>query len=543
MNSLTDTISDQTGILATDVTAPVTVLPDTTEVTQPTDTTTPTTTNEGVTPPVVTEDSTTLGITPGFGNIEAAPLGTLSDGVAAGEQGGKGAGEDTGVLPESISMQTATDVQTPTDLASGNPDGVTPPDTDGLPPLGTTPSDNPTEVQLPADLSTSPLPPVETGVQVLEVSPPEGWRPVDDGGVETLDFWSDLAKWWEQHLKDARNLANEEIKQRVEVAHQTGDNNAVPAVMAEEIVKGYIIQNLDKLGDGAVNDLSNIINNVNSKLNPTAQLEFYRQLGTQMYDLQSGMKNENDVDIWITGVNNLLADLSNSSQAAKQQSSDDGWTNLWSSSQEKLTIPFIHEREMRSLAANYGYGIMLGIPNEEINSCNVFAAYVENAINSSSSPREAMDDVAKNFANFGNTWSGGWAKPQNAPIRLGDSSGFRDEFKDDVGTGGGNGDQAHHVVGAMKAGFFEGSLGIGDGTGTMNTWESIAGLRNIFGKEDGISNADLQINSVAGPIGANLQGYTTQNFSLFGGATYGYSVPQAEAAKFIGGQLRSGLCQ
>ena len=32
-----DTISDQTGILATDVTAPVTVLPDTTEVTQPTD--------------------------------------------------------------------------------------------------------------------------------------------------------------------------------------------------------------------------------------------------------------------------------------------------------------------------------------------------------------------------------------------------------------------------------------------------------------------------------------------------------------------------
>jgi hypothetical protein len=32
----TDTISDQTGILATDVTAPVTVLPDATNVTQPT---------------------------------------------------------------------------------------------------------------------------------------------------------------------------------------------------------------------------------------------------------------------------------------------------------------------------------------------------------------------------------------------------------------------------------------------------------------------------------------------------------------------------
>ena len=62
----TDTISDQTGILATDVTAPVTVLPDTTEVTQPTDTTTPPSTDEGVTPPVATEDSTTLGITPGL---------------------------------------------------------------------------------------------------------------------------------------------------------------------------------------------------------------------------------------------------------------------------------------------------------------------------------------------------------------------------------------------------------------------------------------------------------------------------------------------
>jgi hypothetical protein len=48
----TDTISDQTGILATDVTAPVTVLPDTTEVTQPTDTFTPTTTDKGVTPPI-----------------------------------------------------------------------------------------------------------------------------------------------------------------------------------------------------------------------------------------------------------------------------------------------------------------------------------------------------------------------------------------------------------------------------------------------------------------------------------------------------------
>jgi predicted dienelactone hydrolase len=73
-------------------------------------------------------------------------------------------GEDTGVLPESISTQTTTDIQIPTDLASGNPDGVTPPDTGTLPPLGTIPSDNPTEVQLPADLSTSPLPPVETGV-------------------------------------------------------------------------------------------------------------------------------------------------------------------------------------------------------------------------------------------------------------------------------------------------------------------------------------------------------------------------------------------
>jgi hypothetical protein len=74
-----DTISDQTGILATDVTAPVTVLPDTTQVTQPTDTTTPPSTDEGVTPPVVTEDSNTLGITPGFGNIEATPLGTMGD--------------------------------------------------------------------------------------------------------------------------------------------------------------------------------------------------------------------------------------------------------------------------------------------------------------------------------------------------------------------------------------------------------------------------------------------------------------------------------
>ena len=530
------------------------MLPDTTEVTQPTDTTTPPSTEEGVTPPVVTEDSNTLGITPGFGSIETTPLGSVEgQGLGAGDEGrGTGdegleigdMGQETGVLPESISTQTSTDVQTPTDLSTGTlPDGVTPPETGTLPPLGTTPSDNPTEVQLPTDLSSSPLPPIETGVQPLEVAPPEGWRPANDGGVETLDFWDDLAKWWEEQLENARSLAQDEIKQRVEVAHQTGDGNSVPAVMAEEAVKGYIIQNLDKLGDGAVNDLSNIIDNVNSKLNPTAQLSFYRQLGTQLYDLQSGIRNENDVDKWITDVNSLLADLSNSSQAATQQSSDEGWTNLWSSSQERLDILFPSQREMRSLAVNYGYGIMLGIPNEEVNSCNVFAVYAENAINTSSSPQEAMDDIAENFANFGNTWTGGWAKPQNAPIRLGDSSGFRDEFKDDVGAGGGNGDQAHHVAGAMKAGFFEGSLGTGNGTGTMNTWESLAGLRNIFGKEDGISSADLQINSVAGPIGANLQGYTTQSFSLFGGATYGYSVPQTEAAKYIGSQLRSGLCQ
>ncbi len=45
------------------------------------------------------------------------------------------------------------------------------------------PSDNPTDVQLPADLSSSPLPPIETGVQVLEVAPPEGWRPSEDGSI------------------------------------------------------------------------------------------------------------------------------------------------------------------------------------------------------------------------------------------------------------------------------------------------------------------------------------------------------------------------
>ena len=66
------------------------------------------------------------------------------------------------------------------------PDGVTPPDIGTLPPLGTTPSDNPTEVQLPADLSSSPLPPIETGVQVLEVAPPEGWRPSEDGSVDAF---------------------------------------------------------------------------------------------------------------------------------------------------------------------------------------------------------------------------------------------------------------------------------------------------------------------------------------------------------------------
>ena len=88
----TDTISDQTGILATDVTAPVTVLPDTTEVTQPTDTTTPPATDEGVTPPVATQE---LGIAPGFGSLETTPLGTVGEtgslnvqtGVVAGEQG------------------------------------------------------------------------------------------------------------------------------------------------------------------------------------------------------------------------------------------------------------------------------------------------------------------------------------------------------------------------------------------------------------------------------------------------------------------------
>jgi hypothetical protein len=66
----------------------------------------------------------------GFGSIKSTPLGTLGD-ASLPVVTGQG---ETGVLPETISSQSASDVQTPSDLASGNPDGVTPPDSGTLPP-------------------------------------------------------------------------------------------------------------------------------------------------------------------------------------------------------------------------------------------------------------------------------------------------------------------------------------------------------------------------------------------------------------------------
>jgi hypothetical protein len=295
----TDTISDQTGILATDITAPVTVLPDTTEVTQPTDTEAITPgTDEGVTPPVATEDSNTLGITPGFGSIEAAPLGTLSDGVAAGEQGGTGAGEQ-GVLPESISTQTATDIQTPTDLSTGTlPDGVTPPDTGTLPPLGTTPSDNPTEVQLPADLSSSPLPPVETGVQVLEVAPPKGWRPSEDGSVAAFEsvVCVDLQGQngtYNRCFRVPDGLSDEaEVEYAKALAASGGNGNNNPAAdTASEAAKALQQYIAERFGEDVTAKMD-IINNYTQNLDPHERLWFYYRLG---HGFTTGKMDEDDI--------------------------------------------------------------------------------------------------------------------------------------------------------------------------------------------------------------------------------------------------------
>jgi hypothetical protein len=110
-------------------------------------------------------------------------------------------------------------------------------------------------------------------------------------------------------------------------------------------------------------------------------------------------------------------------------------------------------------------------------------------------------------------------RSQLAPVRLGDSSGFNDRYKDDVlpsknsvaqryGIGD---DQAHHVAGQLASGYYLTILG-GIASRTVELGNSL---------NEGNSPNDLAMNKVIVPIGRNLRSFEITNTLSLG--FFGYN--------------------
>ncbi|WP_218022997.1 hypothetical protein, partial [Calidithermus terrae] len=139
------------------------------------------------------------------------------------------------------------------------------------------------------------------------VAPPIGGEGPDRRDARPLDWWDDLAKWWEEASRKAMENDDAQYRRELEAARQTGDLTAVAAVQAKWTVRGTIT------GDSRFNgaDLKNFekIAEQADKLSPGEKLEFYLRLGAEIFKGKDGDgKNTRQ----------FLADLANSPRAIRR---------------------------------------------------------------------------------------------------------------------------------------------------------------------------------------------------------------------------------
>jgi hypothetical protein len=150
-------------------------------------------------------------------------------------------------------------------------------------------------VQLPADLSTSPLPPVETGVQVLEVAPPEGWRPSEDGSIDAFVDIEDLCARSpnDTRCSPAEDLGDEGDKENDAAGVPTGgDGNNTPDDKPKPTEEDLRKEIADQFTDLSASEVENFLEALldiaqgssSNELTPSQRIELLQTVGSMVKD-------------------------------------------------------------------------------------------------------------------------------------------------------------------------------------------------------------------------------------------------------------------